>query len=1166
MKHLIQHLTLLVFSLAMLPIAMMAQLPYQTFEEGVTPKQRELYFYEMRAYPFGKIPQGARLNGLLHAESKMAQFRNSTQAVNQWRQIGPNNVGGRIRAIAVHPTDGKTLWVGAADGGVWKSTDQGGTWSPKMDNENAISMGALAVDPSNPDILYAGTGEMSSNIDAYNGTGIYKSTDGGDSWKSSGLTNVGTFSRIVVDPKNGNIVYAGGSKNNGGLYRSDDGGRSWARLSTFAISDITIDPDNSSEVWVAAWSRGIYHSTDGGRTLSSSNEGIDTTQTIGRTSVQAAPSNPNVLYALAEVNTSSAQIFKSNNRGASWKRVYNATILFAEAGNPQGWYDQFLTVKPDNENVVFAGGIGVIYTTNGGSNWIHIPGYSSYFHPDQHTLEFDPSNPSRFYLGNDGGMYRNDDYQTTTFTDISEGLEVTQFYGIAIDQSAPDRTYGGTQDNGTRMTSGVGIAGGDGGAVAVDHENPQYVYGETPRGELWKVDLAQNVSVPISRDFGDESDGDTYASWVSPIAMDPTISTVLYHGRTSVFQSVDGGGSWQKVSERFSGKVSAIAVSPVNHEIIYAGSERGMVKVSSNGGSNWEDRSYGTGLVNRAVTDFAPSLTDESTAYVSFSGFYTSHVFKTTDKGATWTDAGRGLPDVPVNALAIHPEDPQIIYAGTDIGMFISIDGGRTWANYNQGLPRVAVIDLEVHRSAKTLRAATHGRSMWEIDLEKPELGPMIVAPTGGEVWIGGTPNIISWNGFDGPVSIEYSVDDGQNWTLLQINVAGNSFRWNVADKPTTMARIRVTAMGDNDRTATSRTFTIEKFQRGSLISASTTLVVPYGIAYDGKFLWATDFVGTSLVKFDPKTLATVGIVQTDMPLNANDSSMMTDIAYVPERGTFFIHQLRSGGGGWLNEVSQEGSVLHRWPSPCTYPIGLAWMGGPGSDQPYLLVSDRDGTQNLFFVDPDDGTEVLTLPRTNKVSSGPRGITTGLPGQTFYQVITDFSGPNNTLVETRVQSYKIDVPIAEDTCTIALQSAVTQGYINARGIEIDTSDMNFWISDLGGNIYKIVSCDGKPATTPEPPMSVPITALPAGAALQQNMPNPFTGSTSIGFTLASPDQIRLMISDMAGRTISTLVSGRFEAGQHTVQFDPAGLPSGVYRYVLAFGNGAMMSRTMVLMK
>ncbi len=329
--HMLQlHLQSVLLLLFLLPFVASAQMTYQTQEPGMMPKKREIYFYGMRAYPFGKIPGHARIDALARTTSKLQSFGagRGLASINQWQPIGPFTIGGRVNTAIVHPRDGNTVWIGAADGGVWKTTNGGTSWTAVMDNENAITMGALALDPQKPDVIYAGTGEMSSNIDGYTGAGIFKSTDGGTSWRGLGLTSVGAFSAIAVHPQNGDLIYAGATKNNGGFYRSTDGGATWSRTFDQAVADVTINPANQLEVWASTMSKGIYHSTDGGVSFTFCSGDISRAfnSTVQRISVQAAPSSPNIVYALTyetdgadENQVNHSRIYKSVNSGVNWQ-------------------------------------------------------------------------------------------------------------------------------------------------------------------------------------------------------------------------------------------------------------------------------------------------------------------------------------------------------------------------------------------------------------------------------------------------------------------------------------------------------------------------------------------------------------------------------------------------------------------------------------------------------------------------------------------------------------------------------------------------------------------------------------------------------------------------------------------------------------------------------
>ncbi len=1150
----------------LLPAALSAQESATIEREGESnaPLNRELYYYGIRSYPFGKIPQFARQKALEQARTMTLRNEKRSRSLSddQWHPIGPNAIGGRVNSIALHPTDPQTLWIGAADGGVWKSTDAGSSWTPIMDFENAMAMGAVAVDPNDPDVLYAGTGEQTANVDAYLGAGIFKTTDGGANWRVAGLTQVGGFSRIVVRADNGNIVYAGGAKNDGGFYRSDDGGQTWQKATGMAaVADFTVNPQNPDEVWAAGFTSGIFHSTDGGRSFTPSSNGFDDTWSDARSAVQVAPSDPSRLYALVDetlgASAERTTVYRSNDGGASWTSVYTGSggqnVL-----NGQGWYNNVIAVKPDDPDVVVCGGVWMIRSSDGGDNWSQV---GANVHPDHHAFAFDPANPERFFDGNDGGMYRSTN-GGMTFGEINSGLAITQFYDVGVDQEAADVSYGGTQDNGTLSSSGVQIAGGDGGMIVVSPFDHNLVIGEFQQGELWKLDRSSGI---VNRDISTGIDLSDNVAWVAPLAIDQE-NQFVYYGRQYVWGNYDfGQGSWVKLSPKFTSTILAIAVSPADHgQTIWAGASDGELMMSTDGGDTWVDRTGAPDLPNRAVTDFAPSSTDPATCYVTFGGFLSGHVFRTTDAGATWTDLSETLPDIPTTAIALHPDDENIIYVGTDIGVFITLDGGATWSEYSNGLPRVGVADLEVHESSKTLRLASHGRSMWEIDLVSPSIAPSITAPTGGEVWTGSSAHVIGWNGFSGPVRVEYSVDDGSTWTTLGENVAGNAFRWIVPNTQSEHARVRVSAQG-GEESVVSRSFTIAQVRIGSFVAHASKSVVPYGITYDGDNVWVDDFYSNRLLKLDPKTLETVATVH--MSLQGGDS-LFTGMTYMPDHGTLFIHKLNSTTGttgGVLYEVTRDGEQVGKWPSPCTYPIGVTWMGGDNSELPFLLVGDRDAHQELYLLDASNpGIPLVTYQRKRQVELGPRGIASAHDGTNFFQIETDFTGGTLQSAHARLLSADDE---QNESCSFELSSPGESSDINARGVEYDPADKNIWVTDFTGDIWKMVTCEGI--------NSIPTSAVPAEStaldlALQQNVPNPFTNATSIEFTLTSAAQARLVVYDMSGRTVATLLDGRLDAGRHTVRFDPwsvaGGIASGVYRYTLVLDGHASASRSMVFVR
>jgi len=1148
---------------------------FRTFTDEVSAKRREVFLWAIRAFPFGRVPQNARQAALDYVESKMRTHGDALQSIAQWEAIGPFNIGGRVRSIAVHPTDGRTVWIGAADGGVWKTTDQGSSWTPVMDFENAIAMGALCVDPSNPNVLYAGTGEMSSNIDAYSGAGVYKSTDGGATWKGSGLTTVGAFSRMIVHPRNPNLVLAGATKNNGGLYRSEDGGATWMRTYSDMVSDITFNPNDENEIWIGTMSKGVWRSTDGGKTFSLSSTGLGV-DTVGRISIQVAASNPSILYAMANESAGSAaytRIYKSTNKGSSWSIVLNNSPNILNSPNAQGWYNHAIGVDPDDPNVVIALGISLARSTNGGDSWQYQNTYGGFpVHPDQHCIAFDPSTPDVIYLGNDGGMYRSVD-NGASYTDISQGLAITQFYGFATDQNRTSVTMGGSQDNGTMTAAGQRLSGGDGGYCFYDPTDGNTFYTSSQEASFYRFEGGSGTALRTGLDPTEQGN-----MWMAPWTIDATNNQNLFCVLQTIYASYNRGDEWIPTTRKFTGLGSAISISTVDNNVIWAGSNRGEIAVSTDGGANWFDRTDATGAPRRGVTSFAPSLTSASTVYMSVSGFFTEHVYKSTNFGETWTSIGHGLPDIPFNAVALHPDDESIVYAGSDIGMFITTDGGGNWASYSNGLPRAAVVALEVHKGERKLRAATHGRSIWQIDLERPTFDPSITSPSGGEVWMGGTRHAISWSGFTGNVNLDISLDGGSTWLRLGKDLVGPAFSWVVGDTLAPYAMVRATQIGDPTRTAMSRTFSITRYTVGGVLATSSVRGVPYGICYDGENLWATDFGSKTLLRIDPTTLVPNGTLE--LQLTGGDS-LFTDLAYSRSRNHFFIHKLNNttaaNPGGYLYEVDRDGKQIGRWRSPAAYPIGLVSLAEYDASSPYLFATDRNGNQAAYFFDFESldpaltvATPFATVPRTTRVELGPRGATNGPQPGSVYQVITDFTGSAlQSALGVKLDAQTLDA----QGCELSLTSPSDGRYYNARGIEFDPRDSNLWVSDYSGNIYKVASCDGTPPKVVFGPpdsttVGVPGSALiPAGTALGQNVPNPAASVVEISFTLPSSEAVALVLYTADGRIVRRIAEGRYDRGLSTVRTSVSGLPSGSYRYALEFPDrGRSLSRTMVVVR
>ncbi|MFP4529346.1 MAG: WD40/YVTN/BNR-like repeat-containing protein, partial [Candidatus Kapaibacterium sp.] len=552
----------------------------------------------------------------------------------EWTNIGPFEIGGRIKSVIPHPQRPGTVYIGAAAGGVWRTTDSGNSWEPLSDFQSGLAMGSIAIHPASPDLLYAATGEaVPGGNNIYLGCGILRSTDAGRTWGTPRLTEVGAFSKIYIHPADPQVIVAGAVIDNSGFYVSTDAGESWTKKSDIPVTDITIHPENPDEYIIAGYGEGIFKTTDLGDSWSECN--LPYPGAIGRISVQRAANNkPEFVYALAEAGND-AQIYASTDGGNSWQHVFTGGYEFF---NGQGFYNNFVMIHPNNERVVFAGGIDLWKSTDAGNSWRNVThGYDlGTVHVDQHHLGFDPENPDIIYLGNDGGMYRSTDLGEK-WTQINNNLQVTQFYAMAIDNAKKNVNFGGTQDNGTlgnhQNQQWRRITSGDGFKVIVDPENSNIIYGEYYHGDLWRKNLATNTLTGITNGIPYDDEG----AWEAPLVMDPHDNKTLYHARTRVYRTTNAGDRWEAISDYYHGSFSAIAVSPFDRNIIYAGTELGELIVSTNYGTTWRNTQR-DGTPMRYITDIVASDHDAGAAWAAYSGYGTARVLHTSDTGRTWHD------------------------------------------------------------------------------------------------------------------------------------------------------------------------------------------------------------------------------------------------------------------------------------------------------------------------------------------------------------------------------------------------------------------------------------------------------------------------------------------------------------------------------------------------
>jgi len=708
--------------------------------------------WRQRTFPYGTADKTAHLEALAQAR-RLRQLHKSSQSAARWRFAGPLNIGGRISDIEFDPLDARTVYAGAATGGVFKSTDGGETWQPVFDDQAVLPIGDLAVDPNQPGVVYAGTGEANGGHNNFPGGGVFKSSDGGLTWRYIGLAATTSIGRIVVDPSNSQRVFVAAigdyfaKDSDRGVYRSDDAGASWKKVlfinDSTGVIDLVINPENPEILFAAAWERirppkfnihlygrssGIYHSTDGGETwrrLGAANGLPDNRSDIGRIGLALCATQPNQLYALfTNSGYTYDSIYRSQDGGRTWQRTDLNRVL-ANGFSNFSWYFGNIRVDPNDAERVFVLDLTLQISDDGGFTWQR----AATSHVDHHALAFDPVNPQRWIVGHDGGIDISEDAGKSWRKVAS--LPVTQFYQITVDASNPGHLLGGTQDNGTlrtrtgRVDDWEEIYGGDGFYVIVDPQNPNIIYAESQFGGLGKsTDGGQSFSSALNGINLNEP-----RNWSTPVVMDPNKPSVLYYGTNRVYRTSNGAASWQPISDDLTdsepgsrlGTITTIAVAPSNSAVIYAGTDDGNVWVSNDDGGTWQDISAGLPL--RWVTRVAVDPTDENIAYVTFSGLKWSspqpHVFRTQNMGLIWEDISAGLPDAPVNTIAIDPAYPNYLYLGTDVSAYYSPNAGGNWYPLGEGLPMVSVYDFAIHSQSLLLLAGTHGRSMYALALDQ---------------------------------------------------------------------------------------------------------------------------------------------------------------------------------------------------------------------------------------------------------------------------------------------------------------------------------------------------------------------------------------------------------------------------------------------------------------
>jgi hypothetical protein len=694
------------------------------------------WYMQPRSYPSGNLP-AANLsadNYNLYKKQKTTDRTAQAQSSAAWTYAGntsvPNNGGdGRVNRIIFYPGNDSIIFACTPFGGLWKSTNAGASWSTNTDLLPSIAVSDLAINPLNPKVMYLATGDGDGWDQAT--IGLLKSTDGGNTWDTTGLFYtlqasgpayyIGT--RVLINPSDTSLILAGASN---GLFLSRNGGLTWTQTINDDIKSVEFEPFHSSTVYVGSYNGTYYRSTDSGATFTKDTVGLPISG-VGRLTVAVSPADSNVVYVLAENSSSSGffGLYMSTDRGQTFKprSLFSSNgglnlLGWASAGNDstgQGWYTLSLAVSPTNIDTVLVGGVNIWMSSDSGRRWSLGAQWTGtgapYVHADIHEIVFSQGSGAKYYTCCDGGVFTKRAAYAGNWTDISNNLEIGQQYSIGLSSSTPGYWISGWQDNGTNVSTSPWkqVIGGDGMVCFIDYTGDNYLYGSYQNGALR---FSSDGGFSWSNAAGSITET---GPWTTRWLEDPAQPGYLFAGFKNVWQSGTYGQYWGLLSSWGTGQINSLVVSPLNDQYIYA-SQGNKVYGTSSGGVVWNDISPGLPLGLASCSALAIDPNNPNHIWATFSGWVsTVKVYESHNGGTSWHNITTGLPNLPVNCIVPQIGGPEGIYIGTDIGVYYHDTILNSWISYNNGLPNVMVDDLKIFAPANTLVAATYGRGTWNI-------------------------------------------------------------------------------------------------------------------------------------------------------------------------------------------------------------------------------------------------------------------------------------------------------------------------------------------------------------------------------------------------------------------------------------------------------------------
>ena len=828
-------------------------------------------FWETRIMPDGSFPMDHK-NIWNSFKALLLSPSNKSGGIGNWSPLGPfdhvntdswSSGSGRVNCIVEDPNNSSIIYVGSPAGGVWKSTDAGSTWTPLGDELSVIGISGIAVDPNNSNIIYLATGD-SDGGDTYS-IGVMKSIDGGLTWTSIGGISANETTEIIVDPTNSNILWLATSS---GLMKSTNAGSSWTNVLSGNVMDVALKPSVVTTVY-AVTSTDFYVSTDSGGTWSNTTTGLPNNP--GRLAIAVTPANNSYVYVLAsQTNWSFQGVYRSTNSGNSFTAMNTTTDIFQST---QAWYDMAITASDTDANTIVTGVLNLWRSTNGGSSFSQLnnwssPGAAAYTHADIHYLKYYNGN---LYCGSDGGIYKSTN-NGNSFTDLTDGLQIGQFYRLGSSQNDVTTLAGGLQDNG-----GYAYVGGtwkcwygaDGMEAGVDGNNSNIIYGMIQYGDMYRSTNGANTN----QGLGSPEQG----RWVTPMQMDPNNNRVL--AGYNDLHEYDYATGWNQISTfNFPQLLRSIEIYDANSNTIFVATDDNIYR-TTNGGTGFTDITGSLSSVSATITSIEVNPTNASEIWVSFGGWSAAnHVYHTTDGGTNWNNITGALPNLPCNVVKYDPAaGAGGLYVGTDVGVYYRDDASGVWVQYMNNLPNVIVNDLEINYASNVIRAGTYGRGVWESGayaISDNDAGiSAILSPDDSYCNVNSFDPIVTLTNFGAldltSATITYDIDGAgaltYNWsgtltpgtsvniTLPTMTTTGGAHTFNVS---TSLPNGVIDEEPLND--ADSKTFTVTM---GAVMAAFNIIPDCWGSEVTWEIL---DGGGTQVVAGGPYSDGTGGILVTD--------------------------------------------------------------------------------------------------------------------------------------------------------------------------------------------------------------------------------------------------------------------------------------------------------------